>query len=256
MKQRLWFFVLLFAILFSSADALGQRWKLRRYEASLGVGSTHSFMDIGSGLDGIKAFQLQGTRPNVSFDVRFKIQPEIAVNLALTYAMFGGVDTENRLGMAHRFTTHAFEPTVRGEYYVISEGRRYGSSALFNRRGMINNYNRVYIYGFAGAGALIWKPTIKDEDGNEVNEGDRPGLNTNLKASPVFPMGIGLKYTIDAHWTLGFEVGGRLTITDHIDGFSTENSDYNDRYILTNIKAVYKIRTNRRGRPVFNRYYR
>ena len=33
-------------------------------------------------------------------------------------------------------------------------------------------------------------------------------------------------------------------------------SKYNDSYYLLTVKAIYRIRNDKNGRPIFNKYYR
>jgi hypothetical protein len=244
----LYFLVLAFVL---SPDAQGQRWKLKRYEASVGLGTTHAFMDIAPPADGLRSFQFQGTRPNVSLDAVFRIFEPLSANLSLTYIMFGGVDSENRMTV-HSFITNAFEPTLNVEYSFLQGGKAFGTNALFNRRGMVNDYGTADIYVFAGVGGLLTKAIAFDENLQVVT--DDIYFDNNMHFGLVFPVGLGFKYAIDSWWSVGVEVGGRFTMTDLIDGYATPFSEYNDRYILTNVKAIYKIRSDRRGLPVFRRY--
>ena len=59
-----------------------------------------------------------------------------------------------------------------------------------------------------------------------------------------------LKYIIDSKWVLGFELGGRFTSTDFLDGFSPLTSNFNDVYYFTVLNLIYKIKTDRRGFPI------
>ncbi len=119
---------------------------------------------------------------------------------------------------------------------------------------MINNYNTLHLYAFAGAGGILTKAKIKDINGDEAIT--NPNYDNNLHFGAVFPMGLGLKYTIDSNWAIGLEVGGRFSLSDVLDGYATPWSQYNDRYILTNVKAIYKIRNDRRGVPIFGGFRR
>ena len=102
-------------------ESQAQRWKLQRYEAALGVGPTHTFMDIGPMRDGIMSFQLPGTRPNVTLDARFRIFEPLAVKLSLSYIQFGGVDNFENLTVKY-FVANAFEPAISVEYYILGDG--------------------------------------------------------------------------------------------------------------------------------------
>jgi opacity protein-like surface antigen len=242
----------LFAILFIipfSADA--QNWKLKRYEAVFGVGTTNFFGDIGGTEDinnllGFKDIQLKYTRPSIAFGARYRLSGNMAVKMNLIYAFTVGNDigsrNENR---NYAFTATIFEPSFQFEYYIIPESVR-ASSALFNHRGMISYITSFNVYAFAGAGAAIFNPKPKEKFVTVFQD-------NFSKFGLVFPIGVGLKYPINSNWSLGFELGRRFTTTDYIDGYKSEYSKHNDTYYFGVINAVYKIRTDRRGYPMFKR---
>lgn len=252
MKKNHWIYIALIALLIP-VSSNAQSWRLIRYEAGIGLGTTHTFMDIGSDQFGIKSFRLAGTRPNLFFDASYQIMQDLAIQLDLGYIQLSGKDPDSR-GRGLSFVTHSFEPVIRAEYNIFGAGRAFGSRALFNRRGMVNNYNTIYMYAFAGAGGILTKATVKELNGEEAV--GRSGYDNNLHFGVVFPMGIGFKYVFNSEWALGVEIGGRFALTDYLDGYKTQWSQYNDRYILTNVKAIYKIRNDRRGVPQFSRYRR
>lgn len=252
MKKNHWIYILLF-ILFIPLNTNAQSWRLIRYEAGLGLGTTHAFMDIGSENFGIPSFRFAGTRPNVFFDASFQVLEDLAVQLDLGYIQLSGKDPDSR-GRGLSFVTNSFEPVVRVEYNIIGGGRAFGSSATFNRRGMVNSYNTLRLYGFAGAGGILTKAKVKDINGDEAI--GNPSYDNNLHFAAVFPMGLGLKYEIDSHWAVGFETGFRFALSDVLDGYQHPASQYRDKYMLTNVKAIYKIRNDRRGVPQFSRYRR
>jgi hypothetical protein len=244
--------ICLFAlVLVVPAKLDAQRWKLQRYEASLGSGITMSFMDIGSAEFGVQALQLKGVRPPIIFGAQYKILEDLSVGLDLSYVMFGG-SADGRLPV-ESFTTHSFEHVAVVHYNLISSGRRKaaGGSSIFNRRGMVNSFNTSSVYVFAAAGGILTKAVGRDIDGNLVQ--DNPYFYNNAQYGVVFPMGIGLKYSYSAYLSFGLEVGGRFTLSDKLDGYQTPFSNYNDRYIITSVKAIYKIKNDIRGLPTFGR---
>jgi hypothetical protein len=150
----------------------------------------------------------------------------------------------------------AFQHVVRAEYYILGDARTFISGAIYNRRGMINNYNKLYVYVFGAAGGVLSKAKVKDLNNNGEEPLNNPGYNNNMVYSPVFPLGGGVKVSLDPRWTIGLEIGYQFTLTDFLDGYSSQWSQYNDSYYLTSVKAVYKIRNDRRGVPVFRKLYR
>ncbi|MFW5644609.1 MAG: hypothetical protein ACOCZL_01725 [Bacteroidota bacterium] len=249
MKKTAGLFLLwVFLMLSASVDA--QRWKLRRYEASLGIAGTNFFSDVGKSIDdqsfinNFKTVQLQTTRPGLTFGLRYKITGDMAAKFNLAYGFLHGMDGGNLDIRDYVISTTIIEPSLQFEYYLLPESRARFSTALFNRRGMINNYSRVYIYLFGGAGGTYYNAKAKKKI--EVD----PRFTAGSGFAPVLPAGIGLKFSIDAVWSIGLEYGRRFTFTDNLDGISTQFSENNDIYDFAVFKAIYKVRTDRRGRPM------
>ncbi|MGC9344380.1 MAG: DUF6089 family protein [Bacteroidales bacterium] len=246
--------VILFIATTLTVDA--QRWKLRRYELTLGMAATNFYSDVGKSvtdqnfIKSFKTIQLDATRPSISASLRYKLTGDMAAKLNLTYGYLHGRDAGNLENREYIMTTTIFEPSLVFEYYPLPEGRPFSSAALFNRRGMINNYSKIYVYLFGGVGGSIYSAKAKQMAETE----DRFVPGSGFAA--VFPVGAGIKYTIDAAWSIGFEFGRRYTLTDKLDGITTQFSKNNDIYDFAVISAIYKVRTDRRGRPIFRSGYR
>jgi hypothetical protein len=255
MNKPVWIYILLLVLLVP-ANVEAQRWKLKRYEAGIGLGTVTSFMDIGSPDFGITSFRPYDTRLNVSSHAGFLLFEELTVKLDLNYLMIGAMDPVTR-ERSLRFTSHALEHGVRFDYTFLGGGRAFGSTALFNRRGMVNSYGTSYLYVFGGAAGILSKATVRNSSGEEVDPNVNQSYNNNLQYGLVIPAGLGYRKSIDAYFDVVFEVGGRFSFTDLIDGYKHPTaSHYNDRYIITSVKAIYKIRNDRKGRPIFSKYGR
>ncbi|MBN1131737.1 MAG: outer membrane beta-barrel protein [Bacteroidales bacterium] len=243
-------------LLLLSFESYGQRWKMIRYEFALGGGSTHFEGDIGRANQNVLNL-LNGPRNNAGLDFTYRITKDINAKLDLQYLWFSGIDIEGQShNRVYKFGSHNFEHTVRGEYYFLGEDRGFGSMALYNRRGMINTYDRIFAYVFAGFGGIYSKGSVVDVNNNNAEPVDNPGYDNNSHYGLVLPVGLGLKYSLSSHWSLGLEVGYRWTSSDWLDAYSSAFSEYNDTYYTTSVKAIYRVRTDRRGRPMFNKYYR
>ena len=248
------FLVLLMLILPMVSHA--QHWKLRRYEPYIGIGTTSFYGDIGGSSStntamGFKDIQLQYSRPSLVLGLRYKLESDMALKFNMVYGFVAANDDGSRNDARnYAFSSTIFEPSLQFEYYLLSEGRSFISTALFNKRGMVNNYSRLYIYLYGGLGAVFFDPKpLKDF----VSQFD----DNFTKFGVAIPVGIGLKYSIDANWSLGLELGRRFTTTDYIDGYTSKFSDHKDTYYIGTFNAIYKIRTDRGGRPLFRRgYYR
>lgn len=236
-----------FILIFIFSSVYTQRWKLKRYEAIVGVGTTNIFGDVGlspeadGNLFGLK--DIQGTRPSAYLGIRYKLFQDQSIRLNFLYGFGNGEDEGNNTERGYSFTTMIFEPSLQYEYYFIREERKFRSAALFNRRGMINNFSRISAYAFAGVGGALYIPDFKGE-ATETAELGEQGF------AVAFPGGIGAKYAINSDISIGIELGGRYVLSDYLDGVTTQYSNANDVYYFGLANLVYKLRTNRKGIPV------
>jgi len=252
MKRNFW--ILIAVILtFTGIDANAQRWKLRRYELDFGISAVPFYGDIGRANKPF-ANAFNGLRPSIGVTPRFMIRQDLAVSLDLTYLMFGGKDVEGEThGRVYSFNSNVFQHYARIEYFLLGTAGGLGGG-IYNRRGMVNNYNRLQVYLYAGAGGILSSAKVIDEEGNEPI--DNPGYLPGTHYGFGFPVGGGFKMSLDPRWSIGLEMGYHFTTTDLLDGYQSDWSDYKDTYYLVTLKAVYRIRNDKRGRPIFNKYYR
>ncbi len=252
MNRFFWFLVAAF-LLATTYDASAQQWRIRRYELDFSLSGVSMYGDIGRS-DNLLANMFNGFRPSVGISPSYLLTPNLAVGVDLGYLMFGGQDKEGESHVrVYTLSGHAFQHTVRLEYSLIGRVKTRGGY-IYNRKGMVNSFNKVQVYLFVGAGGILSTATIKDAEGSEITYD--PGYFPGIQYAACFPAGGGLKLSVDPQWSVGFELGYQFTFSDLVDGYSSSWSDYNDYYFLFNLKAIYRIRNNRNGRPVFNKYYR
>ncbi len=111
------------------------------------------------------------------------------------------------------------------------------------------------------AGLIVWlgilsKSTVKDLNNNGEEPINNPSYNNNAVYSVVFPLGLGIKFSIDPRWSVGADLGYNFSLSDEIDGYASEWSEYNDSYYNISVRAIYKIRNDKNGKPVFKKLYR
>lgn len=245
-------FILLVGLVFTVSTGNAQKWKLKRYEAVVGVGTAHYFGDIGGTADennlfGLKDIEIFKTRPSVYVGARYKIRHNMAVKTNFIFGFISGDDEGSRNNERNfAFSSKIFEPSAQFEFSVISEEQKFRTTAMFNKRGMINNYSQFNIYGFAGIGAVMAFPKAK-KDFIDTYDPD------HSKVGLAFPMGIGVKYVFSSNLSLGLEFGGRFTTSDYLDGYTSQYSKANDVYYFAVFNAIYRIKTSRRGWPVIGR---
>jgi hypothetical protein len=243
---------ILLIVLCLSQEGKAQKWKLRRYEAVFGLGFLNYFGDIGGAATndnwfGIKDLSIKHTRPSLYLGARFKIRDNMSIKMNLMYGFLAGDDEGSKNNdRGFTFTSSLFEPSLQYEYSIISEEKRYQSSALFNKRGMVNNYSQINLYLYAGIGGAFFNPKVNDALANA------PAYNPDYsKAAIVLPVGIGLKYVINQNWSVGGEFGIRLSTTDYMDAYSHPVfSKANDLYYFGFINGIYRIRTSKSGAPI------
>lgn len=255
MKIKIWIPIIAI-LLFAAVDSYGQRWKLQRYDLDVGISGVAFHGDIGLANRPFENM-FNGFRPSVSLTPRFRITEKIAVGMELGYIMYGGTDEPGSShGRYYSFNSHAFVHGFRGEYLIVGGGRRVMSGGVYNRRGMVNNYSNLNVYAFGGINGILSKSHVKDLDAGGEEPLDNPGYYNNAVYSVVFPLGAGLRWSFDPRWSMGFELGYSFSLSDKLDGYMPAASNYNDSYYLISVKAIYKIRNNRRNVPQFKRLYR
>ena len=253
MLQRIIPYVLL--MIFSLPSGMyAQKWKLRRYEGVFGVGFNSYFGDIGGSastenLFGIKDISIKSTRPSFYLGARYKIRENVSVKMNFNYGFISGNDEGSKNNdRGFQFSSQIFEPSIQAEYSIISEEQRARSNALFNKRGMINNFSQINLYLYAGIGAV--KHITKPNDAMMASVNYDPDHST---FGIVFPIGLGLKYVLNQSWSVGAEFGVRWTFTDMLDAYTSQWSKANDLYYLGVINGIYRIKTSREGYPIFGR---
>lgn len=236
-------------ILLGSSIADAQIWRLRRYEAIAGIGTANFYGDIGGftpgkNLLGIKDYRFLQTRPNFYLGVRYKVVQDFAVRLNLFYAyLHGNDDRGSNPTRGYEFGTNIFESSVQAEYSFIKE-KMSNNYLMMKGRGVTDFASHISMYCFAGLGSAIFNPKpsppVIARTGTEYS-----------KVALVLPIGIGLKVGLSPENSIALELGGRITTSDFIDGFTSDYSKFTDMYHYGVINFIYKVKTNRKGWPTF-----
>lgn len=246
-------------LLFIVFTGYGQQWKLKRMEGIFGVGTTNVYADFGGAPNAksllpIRDITFRNTRPSVYLGLRYRINPITTFKASIIYGFSKNEDYSGSRNEDRGFgsTTQLLEVAANYEYYFIPEQRRLRSAAMFNRRGMINDYSSFGAYVFIGvAGTLYWP----NPDISAPRPGDK--YKTTMGVTPSVPLGAGFKYIISDKWIFGWELGYRLTVTDYLDGFISPYSKNYDSYWISTVNLSYRIPTSRRGLPyLFDKSWR
>jgi hypothetical protein len=229
-----------------------QQWKMLRYEIALGVGSTNVYGDLGGAPNAtnllfIKDITFRNTRPSIYTALRYKIDPKMALKFNVIYGYSRNADFNGSRNEMREFVsiTNLVEASAQYEFYFLQEERRMRSAAMFNRRGMINNYSTIGAYVFAGIGGVTYWSKLDVEQRPFDTYKPETGFTLAL------PIGVGIKYVLSDKWMLGWELGYRHTLSDFLDGIQTPWSNNTDVYWVSTLNLSYRIPTSRKGIPIF-----
>lgn len=246
MRQTIIRYILILPLLFSAFTSSGQKWKLLRWEYTVGLGTSHYIGDIGGATSssyGINDVDLESTMPNFDVGVRYRLLERIAVRGNLSYVMLKGSDINSRNeSRNYSFSTNLFELYGHIEYHLTKEKPYIRYSTMIIRDGL-NNYNfSLNTYIFVGVGGAYSKPKAGDDFTTSTRFVD------DKNWAMVIPIGIGLKYPISPTSFIGLEFGGRFTTSDYIEGFAPEASEANDIYYILQINFASKIQPHTRNK--------
>lgn len=251
MKKIILLIIISFLV-FSEADA--QRWKRVRYEVIYGLGINTAMTDLGGGPGvgsfGFKDIDLSQTRPGLYGGVRYKFKERLAGKFLMSFGWLAGSDavtpetTRSRRGVS--FSGPLLETSVVGEYSLIRE--RLGSRYTFSN---IRRFKMKYVntYVFVGLGMIAYWPS--NSNPGVISNSDKGKTSSYGHIAAAFPLGLGFKYGINRRLGVSFEMGGRFTTTDYLDGHSDKYSTSNDGYLTVMIGLNYKLKTARSGLPRF-----
>ncbi len=242
--KRFFLTLLLLCFIISSTDA--QLWKTRRYEATLGVGPSFFFGDIGgtsNGINilGIRDINFNQTRFNFNVNAKYRVHQDLNIRLSITSGVFHatntGVSNERRL---YESSTFFIEPALIGEYYFIKN--KVENSYLFskgNQPGLGGIFKSLDFYVFTGIGGCSY--SVKGNSALEAVMTKRAGFTA------VIPGGVGTTLVYSPNFNFGLELTGRYTFSDNLDGYTSQYSSSNDVYYFFNFTITYKLKTGPNG---------
>ena len=228
-----------------------QLWKMKRYEASAGLGSSMAFGDVGGfsrdeNILGLRDLSFLQTRFNFNLSLKYRILDDFNARLSLSYGLLHFTDqrgsNENR---GYEASTSIFEPAILGEYYFIKNKTENlytfykGQKSIF--RGIFSSFD---LYAFTGIGGLSYKVNGNDKLENSGN------MNTG-GFTAVIPAGAGIVLIFTPDFNFGLEIGRRFLFSDFLDGYTTQYSGSKDVYYFFNVTMTYMLKTGRNGLPSF-----
>ncbi|MFH2141416.1 MAG: hypothetical protein ABIJ97_03265 [Bacteroidota bacterium] len=234
--KNLTILILLLTILFIEVgqSQRSARWRRMRYEIIYGVGVTNFLGELGGanrvGSNFVRDMEFIATRPLGSLGMRYKLQEDLSVKVALSGGYLRGDDSFTtemyRSNRNLHFRSFIMEFAGQFEYSVIREkiGHRYNLRRVRGVKGFKTN-----TYFFVGVGGFYFNPKAKYLDGKwyalqplgTEGQGLVPTREKYSRVQVAIPYGVGFKYGLDRKWSLGLEIGIRKTFSDYVDDVST-----------------------------------
>ena len=230
----------------------GQLWKLKRYEASAGLGPTFFFGDvggysIGENILGLKDMTFQQIRVNLDLSGKYRITQSVNARFSFSTGLLKATDERgSNEGRGFEASTFYYQPALIGEYYFIKN--RSENSYLFISSGkkfLKTLISSLDFYAFTGIGGMGYSVV-----GNEKLIDNPNGFNSG-GFTAVIPVGFGTTLIYSPAVNFGLEFGGRYTFSDGLDGYTSQYSSANDVYYFLNFVITYKMKTGRNGLPTF-----
>ena len=244
--------IIITALFFLWPVTKAQLWKLRRYEVSTGTGTTQFFGDIGGysndkNILGLRDFTFKQTRFNINACVRYRITEDVSVRVNLVSGLFHSTDVRgSNVDRGFESSTIFFEPSLIGEYYFIKNKEENSFVFLKRKETVIKSlFKSLDFYAFTGFGGLSYKVT--------PNDVLAPFVIKSSGFMGVVPLGVGVSMIYSGKINFGIELGGRFTLSDNLDGYTSAKSKANDIFHLLNFTFTYKINTGKNGLPNFGK---
>ncbi|MCK4631035.1 MAG: hypothetical protein KAT40_06305 [Bacteroidales bacterium] len=208
-------------ILFLTISVSGQKWRHTWTEGLIGGGMGKLFADIGGGY----------FKPVFHGGVRFKTGKYWTVKANAIYSQAAGSDFgTSRSERGYLYNTTFAGVTAQLEYYLLVWNEE---QIGINSRGLVFEEPEWTVYTFFGGGALYFDP---EPGGNLINE-----PTDYKKLSFTISGGLGGKYSIGKHLTIGIELGLHYPYSDYIDGYSPDEKGISDLYFSTIASIGYKL---------------
>jgi OmpA-OmpF porin, OOP family len=174
--------------------------------------------------------------------VRYNITQSISLRANVYHGILSGSDAnfEDRKGRGFSFRTTILEGGINVEYDLFSRGR-------YNKKNQYVPLRTPYIFTGIGAVAYNAKAEGLPFDAKELVLRKNVGQVFNF----MIPLGMGYKFDLDEHFTMGVELASHIPFTDYLDGVSeSAKTNNNDWYIFGGVTFAYWFNVKKK-RPEF-----
>lgn len=242
-----------------STVSFSQQWKTAPLELFGGVSLHQYFGDIGgspgeSSYLGLLDFKFSMLRPGLNLGARYQIMKPLTLKVSYSFGVLSETDKNSRYHDRNfAFNTIINQIAVGAEFYLIPESDENYYYSIMQIRGGLRHYHKPFsLYTTLGVGGLFLNVTPRE---SLVHS---PRFDNSRKFTLSIPMGVGAKYALIPKIQVGAEVLLHLTLTDHLDGYTTKFSTFNDIFYTANLTATYKIQQTRKrnvGLPRRRRFF-
>lgn len=273
-------FTLLIVVILIPLSSNAQRWSRFKNQFSVGIGATNFLGDLGGATKGdgerFRDFQFSVTRPALTINYKYQFTDRFKARLGFSLGWVYGDDAlagnEGRKSRNLNFRSPIVELAPMLEWYFLKDNK----NKAYSIRGMKGQtFADLHGYLFGGIGLFYFNPQGQDANGKWVSLADLNTEGQGLPGGPSdyqqfsisFPIGFGFGYNIDKLWSIGFEYGMRVSLTDYIDDVSSNNY-YQDQDLLLasygqkslemsdkRLSGRGNTKTGRRGNPDNNDAY-
>jgi len=233
--------IILLAVISLSASSVSAQYK---WDLGIKVGASNYLGDIGGNeltrRDFVWDMKLNDTRMNYAIFARRKMSKRLSLAMNVDYVSIWGFDA-NSTNPARRarnlnFRNRIFELGGRAEYTIFYDndvgGKGYYDPdyRFFVFAGIAGFYHNPQGRVFSAVnGDLSTQDVVYKGDWINLRE-----LRTENQDDPyetiglAIPAGVGMYFTFNKKWRLGWELNWRTTFTDYVDDISTQYGDINE----------------------------
>jgi Domain of unknown function (DUF6089) len=212
-------FVIFFSIVFLARTATAQFGVFQQGEVGLTIGAANYFGDLNTTAD--------LTHPKIAIGayISHQYNPYVDVRVGVHYAQLGYSDTYSNNFFQQRrnlsFNTTIIELAVQGDFnfFKFEPGEMDHAFTPFVTFGAgIFTYNP---YTYLNGQKVFLRPLGTEGQNDDFVGPDGKTRKPYGTTAFCFPIGFGVKYSINTQLNLIFQVTQRLTTTDYIDDVST-----------------------------------
>ncbi len=239
-------FILLVSLLFLP-DTNAQLWKYKRYQASGYIGISQFFGDVGGysrgeNVIGFKDITLHQTRVSIGGYLKYWVVEDATIKGGLSFTLLHGTDLRgSNEARGFENVTMVIEPIVGGEYYFIRNKARNSYLFMQGRMTTTSLIQMIDVYATAGIGAAIY--SVSPNETLELRAEKVSGVTVSV------PFGIGATVVMTPNISIGAELILHETMTDYLDGYTSQFSSRNDLFYTLGFTFNYKFKLSRTRFP-------